>query len=201
VAKKIDDVVLEDVRLVFKNFEGREEKYNTKGNRNFAVVLNDEQADAMLAEGWNVKRKPPKEEGEDNFNYLSVAVSFRYRPPRLILISEVPDGEGNMVKKRTQLDEDTCEMLDYVDASEIDLILNPSRWHHASGTSGVKAYLNAIYVTLNTDALMRKYAHIPDANGPLAIESGSQRPELESGNQTPSDDDVIDLTEDDYVED
>lgn len=148
------NVILEDVRIVFKNFAGKEGQYNREGDRNFSVVLPDKVADEMLADGWNVKRKPPREEGEENFNHLPVAVSFKGRPPRLVLIVYI-DGEP----RRTQLDEETCEMLDYADMAAIDLILRPYDWA-VSGKTGRKAYLHAIYVTLNQDELERKYAHV-----------------------------------------
>jgi len=183
------NVVLEDVRLVFKNFEGREGKYNREGDRSFSVVLNDEEADAMLVDGWNVKRKPPREEGEENFNHLPIAVSFKGRPPRLVLITFVSDGEGGMTPKRTQLDEELCEMFDYADAALIDIIIRPYPWS-VSGKNGIKAYLHAIYMTLNTDALEQKYAHIPEAGSQLAIEAKRDQLALESGD---SEDDVEDI--------
>lgn len=155
------NVVLEGVRLVFKNFAGEEGQYNRKGDRNFSVVLTDEQADDLIRDNWNVKRKPPREEGDENFNHLPVAVSFKGRPPRLVLIVNVPDGNGGMVARRTQLDEDTCEMLDYADAANVDLILRPYDWA-VSGKTGRKAYLHAIYVVLNQDELEVKYASIPE---------------------------------------
>lgn len=168
------NVTLQGKRLVFKNFAGKEGQYNREGDRNFSVVLTDAEADEMLADNWNVKRKPPREEGDENFNHLPVAVSFKGRPPRLVLIVYVPDGEGGMERRRTSLDEETCEMLDYVDAETIDLIIRPYDWA-VSGKTGRKAYLHAIYVTLNQDELERKYAEVRELEGPpeqLALERG-----------------------------
>lgn len=179
-----NNVVLENVRLVFKNFAGKEGKYNREGDRSFSVVLTDEKADELEKDGWNVKRKPPREEGDENFNYLPVSVSFKGRPPRLMLITHFPDGKGGWTKKRTQLDEEMCEMFDYADAAEIDLILRPYDWN-VSGKSGRKAYLHSIYVTLNQDDLERKYASVPEidaAPSQLALESGQS-----------DDDDVMDV--------
>lgn len=163
------NVILEDVRIVFKNFAGKEGQYNREGDRNFSVVLPDKVADEMLADGWNIKRKPPREEGEENFNHLPVAVSFKGRPPRLVLIVHV-DGEP----RRTNLDEEACEMLDWADIAKIDLILRPYDWA-VSGKTGRKAYLHAIYATLNQDELEQKYQHIRELNPvkeQLALERG-----------------------------
>lgn len=190
------NVILENVRIVFKNFEGKEGQYNRKGDRNFSVVLSDEIAEQMLADNWNVKRKPPREEGEENFNHLPVAVSFTGRPPRLVLIVDVWDRvEEKFVPRRTQLDEETCEMLDYADVAKIDLILRPYDWN-VSGKTGRKAYLHAIYATLNQDELEKKYQHIPElnpANEQLALERGEPEGQLalESG-----DDDDIEIISD-----
>lgn len=179
------NVILEDVRIVFKNFEGKEGQYNRAGDRNFHVVLPDDIATAMEADGWNVKRKPPREEGEEPFNHLPVAVSFKGRPPRLVLIVFV-DGEP----RRTNLDEETCEMLDYADIKTIDLILRPYDWA-VSGKTGRKAYLHAIYATLNQDELEQKYQHIRELNPTqLALERGEQLA-LETG-----DDDDIEIVSD-----
>lgn len=185
------NVVLEDVRLVFKNFEGREEKYNVKGNRNFSVVLDDEQADRMKKDGWNVKSKAPREDGDAWFHYLPVAVSFKGRPPRLVLIAKVLDrNTGERVAARVQLGEEECDTFDYADAKTIDVILRPYSWS-VNGNSGTKAYLHAIYMTLNQDALELKYEHLPEVNGKdeqLALETGQLS--LESGYN--DDDDVMD---------
>lgn len=185
-----NNVLLEDVRLVFKNFAGREEQYNREGDRNFSVVLTDEQADDLQEAGWNVKRKPPREEGEENFNHIPVAVSFKGRPPRLIVISHVPDGKGGWEPRRTQLDEELCEMLDYADMASVDVMLRPYDWSF-SGKTGRKAYLHSIYATLNQDALERKYAHIPESNPQLALEKGESDDFLDG--------EVISDTEDNFA--
>jgi hypothetical protein len=72
-----NEVTIEGARLVFRNFAGNETPMNAAGKRNFAVVLDPEMAAHLEKTGWNVKRKPPKEEGDDEFIYLPVSVSYK----------------------------------------------------------------------------------------------------------------------------
>ena len=163
------NVEIENAHIVFRNFEGREGTYNDAGERGFSVVLDDETADAMAKDGWNVKRKPPREEGDENFNHIPIKVSFKFRPPRIVLITTV---KGK--PKRTNLDEDTCMLLDFADLKTVDLIIRPSSWTF-NGKSGVKAYLHAIYATVNQDKFELKYEDVPELEAPseqLAIEQG-----------------------------
>ncbi len=55
---------IEDARLIFRNFTGKEGQYNNEGARNFSVILTDDVAVEMLRDGWNVKYLEPREEGE-----------------------------------------------------------------------------------------------------------------------------------------
>jgi hypothetical protein len=68
---------------------------------------------------------------------------------------------------QTRLDEDTVEQLDWIDvatdektgAPKCDLIVRPYTWE-VSGRSGIKAYLQSLYVTIEEDDLERKYAEM-----------------------------------------
>lgn len=158
MAEYVDNnVTLEGVRIVYRNFEGKQDKYNEEGNRNFAIVLDDEQYEKFLADGWNVKRKPSKEEGEGYFNTFPVKVNFKgRRPPRLVLITS---------KGRTSLDEDLAMIIDYADIEFCDVMIRPYDWT-VNGNKGRKAYLVAIYVKIHEDALERKYAEVPEIDAP-----------------------------------
>lgn len=154
MARDDQTVLLEDARIVFKNFAGNEGMYNRAGDRNFAVVLDEKMAQQLEEDGYNVKRKPPREEGEPEFIYLSVKVSYKGRPPRLVLITKSQN-------RRTVLDEGTCELLDYAELEHVDLIIRPYKWD-VSGKTGITAYLKTCYATLREDELDLKYADYQD---------------------------------------
>jgi hypothetical protein len=144
---------MEGVKIVFRNFSGKEGQYNREGDRNFAVLLNDEVASQMAEDGWNVKWLKPREDVEEEESpqaYLQVSVNFKGRPPRIVMIT---------TRGRTNLDEGSIEMLDWADIINVDLIVRPYAWN-VSGKTGIKAYLQSIYVTIEEDELEKKYAEL-----------------------------------------
>jgi len=166
-------VIMEDARILFRNFTGKEGQYNREGDRNFCVILLPEIAEAMAEDGWNIKQLKSREEGVPGDYYLQVSVGFKGRPPRLVLISS---------KGRVELSQHECEILDWVDILRTDLIIRPYHWT-VNGNSGVKAYLKTLFVHLNEDYLELKYADVPLAeiessdiespSDPLALNRGS----------------------------
>ena len=164
--RELGPVVIEDARITFRNFAGKEQQYNRAGDRNFAVLLDEETAANMEADGWNIKRLRAREEGDVEQPYLSVALNFKGpRPPRVVMITS---------RGRTPLTEEYVELLDYADIKTVDLIVNPYEWV-VNGKTGVKAYLKSIFVVILEDALELKYSEVPEIGGapqPLAIESG-----------------------------
>ena len=149
---KDNTVIMEGVRIIFRNFAGKEGQYNREGDRNFAVLLDDSVAGAMAEDGWNVKTLRPRtdEEGEAPQPYLPISVNFKGRPPRIVLITS---------RGRTNIDEGQVEMLDWVDIINVDLIVRPYEWT-VNGKSGIKAYLQSIYVTIEEDPLELKYGEL-----------------------------------------
>lgn len=147
--QQLANVTIENAQLRFLNFRGEEDKFNAKGNRNFAVLLPEDVAGQMMEDGWNVKQFKDSPDGEPGAYYIQVSVRYDAgRPPKIVLITS-----GN----RSYLDEQTVEMLDYADISNVDLVLNPYSWSAPTG-SGVKAYLKTMFVTIAEDELERKYS-------------------------------------------
>ena len=139
---------IEDARITYKNFEGRGDKYNREGDRNFAVIIpTQEDADLLLDNGWNVKIKEPRDGYDEPFMYLPVKIKFNGRGPSAYVIS------GN---KPTRLNEETIGMIDDIDIQSVNMDLRPYDWS-VNGKEGRTAYLQAIEVIQNIDRFGAKY--------------------------------------------
>ena len=140
---------IDDARIIYRNFSGAPSKFNREGDRNFAVIIPDQDmADALIKENWNVKIKPPREDGDDPFMYLPVKVKFNDRGPAVYLVSG---------KARNNLNEETVGMLDDIDIRSVDLDIRPFDWD-VNGKQGRTAYLQAIHVTQRIDRFAERYA-------------------------------------------
>jgi hypothetical protein len=152
-----NNIVIENARIGFRNFSGKEGKYNPAGRRNFCVFIDSETGHRLEEDGWNVRWLEPKDKEEEKQAYLQVAVSYENIPPKIVIISS---------KGKTILDETTINILDWAEIKEIDLIIRPYNWTIQSGTknekSGVKAYVKSMYVTIFEDEFESKYNDVPD---------------------------------------
>lgn len=167
------EITIRDANLPrgqWRNFSGRETKFNPAGKRSFTVFLDPDIAQALKADGWNVKFMEAREADEEGQHHLSVAVSFEVRPPTIVLITS---------RGRRNLTEDEVEFLDWFDYSKVDMIIRPYAWS-VRGESGVKAYLKSIYCTVAEDELAIEYSQIPEDNGTnLAIAAEEFRDYIE----------------------
>ena len=151
--EKADNIVIENAHIIFRNFSGKEGKYNRPGDRNFGVILDDPKLVEQLNEdGWHVRILKPREEGDEPRYWLPVKVSFDHVPPRVFLVTK---------KAKTPLDEESIETLDYAEIRMVDLTIRPYTWE-VNGKTGVKAYLKTMYVTIEEDEFGDKYAREED---------------------------------------
>jgi hypothetical protein len=179
-----NNIVIEGARIGFRNFSGKEGKFNPPGRRNFCVFLEELVAVdpnfndgvgvrrapdlgpgfyipigyVLEKDGWNVRWLQPREELDVPVPYLQVAVNYENIPPKIIIISS---------KGKTLLDAESVGLLDWAEITEIDLIIRPYNWVLHEGTKGekrgVKAYVKSMYVTIAEDEFEKKYYDVPDS--------------------------------------
>lgn len=146
--KITQNIVIENARILFRNFEGRGDRFNREGNRNFNVVIPSiEMAEELLSDGWNVKFLQPRDEGDESTPIMEVGVSFKVAPPKIFMVTR---------HNKTLMDEKTIESLDYAEIANVDLVIRPYNWE-VNGKCGVKAYVKTMYVTIEEDEFADKY--------------------------------------------
>lgn len=143
---------IDDARIIFRNFSGAPSQFNREGDRNFAVVIPDEELATQLAEdGWNVKIKEARDAGDPPFMYLPVKIKFNDRGPICYLQT------GNRLNK---LDEESIDILDNVDIASVDLDVRPYDWGPIGPEQkyGRTAYLQSIKVVQEIDRFAAEFA-------------------------------------------
>ncbi len=151
----IPDIIIENARIIFRNFSGKPSKYNKDGNRNFCLVIEDsDRAEKLREAGWNVRTLKPRDEEDEPVYYIQVSVSFKQIPPKIFLVTR---------KAKMPMDEETIGELDFAEIRNVDLTVRPYNWE-VNDEKGVKAYLKNMYVTIEEDAFADKYANVADSS-------------------------------------
>lgn len=150
--KKIENIVVEGARIIFRNFSGKPETFSSNPGRHFGVIIEDEDtAEALREEGWNVKTYIPKNqdpEEEVKIHWIDVKVSYDVAPPVVRLVNR--DG------KARRLEEESLSILDDCDILSADVTIRPYHWA-VNGKEGIKGYLKTLYMTLDEDEFAYKY--------------------------------------------
>ena len=140
---------IDDARIIYRNFSGVGSQFNREGDRNFSLIIPDQElADKLIEDGWNVKIKAPCDEGDAPFMHLPVKVKFNDYGPSVYLRT----GE-----KTNRLDEESISCLDHVSILRVDLDVRPYDWE-VNGKSGRTAYLKSICVTQEIDRFAARFA-------------------------------------------
>lgn len=144
---------IDDARIVYRNFSGEGSKFNREGDRNFSIVIDDQEiADALREEGWNVKIRLPRDEDDSLFMHLPVKIKFNDRGPNVYLKSG---------KATNRLDEDSIDILDNIEIVGVDLDIRPYDWE-VNGKTGRTAYLQSMHVTQSVDRFAERFTDDDD---------------------------------------
>lgn len=155
--KVIPNIVLEGVKIKYRNLRGEAGPYNRAGERSFSVIIPDEEfAHKLKEDGWNVKSRTVNSDGDIEWT-LPVAVAYHTKdnmpvrtPPRIYIIAD---------DVKTELGEDDVKQVDIADIRSVDLTIRPYAWETATG-HGIKAYLKNMYVEVAVDKLDQKWGHM-----------------------------------------
>lgn len=141
-------LIMENAKIRFRNFSGRPDEFTREGDRSFALVIDDEDlANKLKEDGWNVRMRMPKNDGEDPWYYLKVKVNFGGFPPKIIEVTS---------RNRVSLNEETVGILDSAELKSVDVEISPYHWG-IGGRSGITAYLKTMYATIEEDPFAAKY--------------------------------------------
>ena len=145
-----DVLQIDGAKIIFRNFSGEASKFNARGNRDFSVVIPDEETvDRLIDLGWNVKKKE-YDDDRPTLYYLKVKVKFTEHGPDVYL-----NTNGNV----TELDEESISCLDdiYIVEDGVDLDIRPYDWE-VNGKTGRTAYLKHMHVTQDTTRGLNRFA-------------------------------------------
>lgn len=145
--KQVENITLSNCRIIFRNFSGKEGKFNPAGRRSFCVILDTELAADLEREGWNIKQLKPRDDEEEPINYIQVRVNYGNVDPKIYMV---------VGRQKTLLDEDSITSLDYAEIENVDLVVRPYEWD-VNGKSGITAYVKTMYVTVAKDEFADKY--------------------------------------------
>ena len=147
---KIEDIDGKD--MMFRNFRGEPGPKNRQGDRNFTIVLHDEEMAQQLANRhWYVKAVPPRREGDELTFRIDVKLGYKIDrlKPKIVIHSK---------QGAVSIDEDMVYKLDGYRFERYHVVLNPHYWINDNGEDQIKAYLLEFHGDLVEDYFADKYA-------------------------------------------
>ena len=174
-----DPILIQDAKIIFRNFVGEKRRFNAQGDRNFHVVIEDDGlATILISDGWNLKGFKARTDDEEPISgyHMEVSVNFETsQPPKIVMVTEsrTPDSTSQdgfrKIRKGVILSEETVGLLDSAEIVNCDLEIRPYNWGpDDNGKSGVKAYLKTLYATIKSDPFADKYSDMTLTNDPLS---------------------------------
>ncbi len=138
--------VLEDYKVIWRNFAGRPNKFGA-AKKEFAVILDQETAEALQERGVDVKYYAGKDD-YDGYHYIKINVGFKKTPPAIKLITG---------RKIEDLNEETCGCLDFADLESTSLSFTMSTFDNGVVVRH-PLYLVSFVARMRVDPLAHLYA-------------------------------------------
>lgn len=140
----MNNLIIQDAKVIFPNFSGREGRYNREGNRCFSVMVPDEKLAMQLkADGWNIKERVINDEATGEYYINGVNINFSYYiKPIIHYISN-----GNEIELTEELlDSGIAAQLDGRGAEHYDISIRPKTWERSDGSIGIKGYVDEMRI-------------------------------------------------------
>lgn len=151
---KNGNLQVDDARIIFRNFRGEASKFNNAGDRNFSLVIPDQELADILTNaknsygiGWNIKVKDSVDSDDTPRMHMKVKVKFTGRGPRIYLVT----GENHK-----ELTEDTVGILDDINIASVRMDIRPYD-DVVNGKSFRAAYLVSMEVVQDLDRFAAEY--------------------------------------------
>ena len=176
---------IDEARIMFTNFEGRGDKYNREGDRNFQLRVDDrmlttDEVKDILGIYSDAYMKEDEEGNDilyiDDVPVITLDEALKAMGWNLKIKPALVDGGDRLITRKVKvafnergpavymvpgngepikLDEDSVHRIDKIDISHVDLDIRPYDWE-VNGNTGRTAYLQSMQVIQNiTDRFAR----------------------------------------------
>lgn len=157
---KNGNLQIDDARIIFRNFRGEASKYNNAGDRNFSLVIPDQELADILTNntnsygvGWNIKVKDSLDPEDTPRMHMKVKVKFSRKGPNIYLVTG-----GH----RKLLTEDNVGYLDDINIASVRMDIRPYD-DIVNGKPFRAAYLASMEVTQDLDRFAAEYEREDEA--------------------------------------
>lgn len=158
-------IAIENTKFIFRtNFFGDPDRdtYGSDARRANIIIPDEEQAQQLIEQGFNVKVTRPREGAEEGFipeYFVAIGVNYESNwPPKIYLVS----GEAEPVL----LNEESVGCLDMCQVQNVNVVLNP---YQNQRTGRKSLYVRTMYVEqdINDDPFASRYRRRADDDGQL----------------------------------
>ena len=152
--QKNSKLVVRDAKIIFRNFSGRDTKYDNSGKKTFCIFIGDrETADMLRDYGWYVKPLKSRNDEEEHF---CIQVTVKFHEDREFLNPVI---EAYTRQQKTVLDDESVGILDFADIYNINIVLSPYYYKDRNGESKISAYLKKLAVAIDEDDFSDEYGY------------------------------------------